>query len=133
MLIFFFYNDTATTKIYTYLHTLPLHDALPIVEFVVDDAEPAACVPADAGIVPRLSRWPGDAFSVEVAGDRDRTLSRRKLAKDALDNKRLNRTDLALNTHTLPFDRKGAPHPVPIADRTCRAALLNNAAQAAMC
>src|SRR3546814_15684033 len=27
---FFFFNDTATTEIYTYLHTLSLHDALPI-------------------------------------------------------------------------------------------------------
>src|SRR3546814_8464842 len=26
----FFLNDTATTEIYTYLHTLSLHDALPI-------------------------------------------------------------------------------------------------------
>src|SRR3546814_13830095 len=25
-----FFNDTATTEIYTYLHTLSLHDALPI-------------------------------------------------------------------------------------------------------
>src|SRR3546814_14112869 len=29
-LSFFFVNDTATTDIYTYLHTLSLHDALPI-------------------------------------------------------------------------------------------------------
>src|SRR3546814_5457779 len=27
---FFFFNRTATTEIYTYLHTLSLHDALPI-------------------------------------------------------------------------------------------------------
>src|SRR3546814_13113233 len=27
-----FFNDTATTEIYTYLHTLSLHDALPISE-----------------------------------------------------------------------------------------------------
>src|SRR3546814_20359208 len=26
----FFFNDTATTEIYTYLHTLSLHDSLPI-------------------------------------------------------------------------------------------------------
>src|SRR3546814_15141839 len=26
----FFFNDTATTEIYTYSHTLSLHDALPI-------------------------------------------------------------------------------------------------------
>src|SRR3546814_20635441 len=28
----FFFNDTATTEIYTYLHSLTLHDALPIVK-----------------------------------------------------------------------------------------------------
>src|SRR3546814_15888455 len=28
ILIVFFFNDTATTEIYTYLHTLSLHDAL---------------------------------------------------------------------------------------------------------
>src|SRR3546814_12961242 len=27
---FFFFNDTAATEIYTYCHTLSLHDALPI-------------------------------------------------------------------------------------------------------
>src|SRR3546814_20824885 len=27
---FFFFNDTATTELYTYGHTLSLHDALPI-------------------------------------------------------------------------------------------------------
>jgi hypothetical protein len=27
---FFFFNDTATTEIYTKIHTLSLHDALPI-------------------------------------------------------------------------------------------------------
>src|SRR6187431_3792506 len=32
---FFFFNDTATTEIYTTVHTLSLHDALPI--------SPAAC------------------------------------------------------------------------------------------
>src|SRR3546814_15203517 len=29
-LFYFCFNDTATTEIYTYLHTLSLHDALPI-------------------------------------------------------------------------------------------------------
>src|SRR6059058_1640054 len=28
--LFFFFNETATTEIYTSLHTLSLHDALPI-------------------------------------------------------------------------------------------------------
>src|SRR3546814_14676145 len=30
MYLFFFFNDTATTEIYTYLHPLSLHEALPI-------------------------------------------------------------------------------------------------------
>src|SRR3546814_20937926 len=30
LLFVFFFNDTATTEIYTYLHTLSRHDALPI-------------------------------------------------------------------------------------------------------
>src|SRR5213594_3434080 len=29
-MLFFFFNDTATTQIYTSAHTLSLHDALPI-------------------------------------------------------------------------------------------------------
>src|SRR3546814_19521258 len=40
---FFFFNDTATTEIYTYGHTLSLHDALPIC------LEPQ---PARAGLLP---------------------------------------------------------------------------------
>src|SRR6186713_3650389 len=35
---FFFFNDTATTEIYTPLYTLSLHDALPIGNsFAIDD------------------------------------------------------------------------------------------------
>src|SRR3546814_11164040 len=30
VVVFFFFNDTATTESYTYCHTLSLHDALPI-------------------------------------------------------------------------------------------------------
>src|SRR3546814_19744214 len=30
VLLVFFFNDTSTTEIYTYCHTLSLHDALPI-------------------------------------------------------------------------------------------------------
>src|SRR3546814_17267036 len=30
LFLFFFFNDTATTEIYTYRHTLSLHDSLPI-------------------------------------------------------------------------------------------------------
>src|SRR3546814_2953068 len=36
-MFFFFFNDTSTTEIFTYLHTLSLHDALPIL--VVEDCD----------------------------------------------------------------------------------------------
>src|SRR3546814_6298185 len=53
---FFFFNESATTEIYTYLHTLSLHDALPI------SARNCSCVGwvwASAKPVARrhLSRW----------------------------------------------------------------------------
>src|SRR3546814_19252379 len=43
----FFVNVTATTKIYTYLHTLSLHDALPISNII---PPPAAAGIASLGI-----------------------------------------------------------------------------------
>src|SRR3546814_14425155 len=43
MSLFFFFNATATTEIYTYGHTLSLHDALPI-SVEVDAEQPAARV-----------------------------------------------------------------------------------------
>src|SRR3546814_19350130 len=42
LFLFFFFNDTATTEIYTYCHTLSLHDALPI--YVVDASEAASII-----------------------------------------------------------------------------------------
>src|SRR3546814_11059232 len=41
--VFCFFNDTATTEIYTYGHTLSLHDALPIWE----EEEPGASLLED--------------------------------------------------------------------------------------
>src|SRR3546814_19720632 len=38
LLIVFFFNDTATNEIYTYVHTLSLHDALPILAIVSETA-----------------------------------------------------------------------------------------------
>src|SRR3546814_2176397 len=45
----FCFNDTATTEIYTYLHTLSLHDALPI--FTVTVATPSSARSASASAV----------------------------------------------------------------------------------
>src|SRR3546814_10139402 len=43
VIYFFFFNDTATTEIYTYCHTLSLHDALPISDPVSARQSPAFC------------------------------------------------------------------------------------------
>src|SRR3546814_8662636 len=48
----FFFNDTATTEIYTYCHTLSLHDALPIYfrpEGAFDGVEAIASSPIEVG------------------------------------------------------------------------------------
>src|SRR3546814_11077137 len=42
-----FFNDTTTTEIYTYLHTLSLHDALPI----------SRCAPRPRSTAPRWPCW----------------------------------------------------------------------------
>src|SRR6266540_2829834 len=50
---FFFFNDTATTEIYT----LSLHDALPILYFVLENDADFACTPtARAHVLRGLSR-----------------------------------------------------------------------------
>src|SRR3546814_7014274 len=46
VLFFFFFNDTATTEIYTYLHTLSLHDALPIFLAALAPVSMLAVVPS---------------------------------------------------------------------------------------
>src|SRR5258705_8441185 len=51
-LFFFFFNDTATTEIYT----LSLHDALPICSISRPRARPACPSPTAAARMP--SRWP---------------------------------------------------------------------------
>src|SRR3546814_6936655 len=51
----FFFNDTATTEIYTYWHTLSLHDALPICGILIDWSDfdqLSAVVPLLARIYP---------------------------------------------------------------------------------
>src|SRR6056300_1290579 len=41
-LMFFFFNDTATTEIYTNLNTLSLHDALPISSHIQKSRMPSS-------------------------------------------------------------------------------------------
>src|SRR3546814_21054846 len=57
-IMFFFFKDTATTEIYTYLHTLSLHDALALVVinfadlvFAVDSVPAIFAITTDMFIV----------------------------------------------------------------------------------
>src|SRR6058998_1919001 len=59
---FFFFNDTATTEIYTVMNTLSLHDALPIsggipnlADFVTREAYSHECI--------SVGWWPGGGFA----------------------------------------------------------------------
>src|SRR3546814_2410145 len=63
ILCFFFFNDTATTEIYTYLHTLSLHDALPICPPRIEDlpGDPANAVSR----VPSRVQNPASAAYIE--------------------------------------------------------------------
>src|SRR3546814_15132440 len=59
--LYFFFNDTATTKIYTYVHTLSLHDALPI----CDNLEQLDLVAEVIGV--RLPPGRGELLGDELA------------------------------------------------------------------
>src|SRR3546814_16380277 len=75
MCVVFFFNDSATTEIYTYLHTLSLHDALPISAW----RRPwnARSRPATAAAQRRLRAWPwqttGHSPRDPVSADRKST------------------------------------------------------------
>src|SRR3546814_11463257 len=67
---FFFLNDTATTEIYTFFHTLSLHDALPICP-----ACPAG-QGCSASVAPvRPLRGPEGVFGKKTEKDRRETAS----------------------------------------------------------
>src|SRR5258708_9138423 len=55
MSLFFFFNDTATTEIYT----LSLHDALPILAYALRGT-PARAVSEEAMALLLAHRWPGN-------------------------------------------------------------------------
>src|SRR3546814_12239766 len=61
--MFFFFNDTAPTDIYTYCHTLSLHDALPIFLAVIAQLQRQRL----AGAIARLGQQrPGAGQSVGI-------------------------------------------------------------------
>src|SRR3546814_11587299 len=66
---FFFFNDPATTEIYTYGHTLSLHDALPI--FVRIDRH------LDEAAAPQRLEGGGQGRAVHGEQRRDRSRARR--------------------------------------------------------
>src|SRR3546814_16483234 len=47
-ILVFVYNETSTTEIYTYVHTLSLHDALPIYAAQPEPKQPPILLPARA-------------------------------------------------------------------------------------
>src|SRR3546814_18225410 len=61
----FFFNDTATTEIYTYCHTLSLHDALPIL-ILRRDTDGRGASPCRNGGV-RASRKSADMAPIRTA------------------------------------------------------------------
>src|SRR3546814_10187354 len=56
----FFINDTATTEIYTYGHTLSLHDALPICAGNLDAVLPGLQAIVDDELRHLGAHWPSD-------------------------------------------------------------------------
>src|SRR3546814_18016451 len=56
----FFFNDTATTEIYTYVHSLSLHDALPI--------SPNSNGQTGQIIRPQTDRWPPERVTSPETG-----------------------------------------------------------------
>src|SRR3546814_1418517 len=76
--IVFLFNDTATSELYTYLHTLSLHDALPICDLRHldhDDQEDTEPQHVDAGLTDhRLDHRHGEhhgRYAVEEATEHD--------------------------------------------------------------
>src|SRR3546814_7345495 len=61
MFFFFFFNDTATTEIYTYLHPLSPHDALPI-----SSTSPRSAAPRDP--TPRPTPAPSQSSATGSRG-----------------------------------------------------------------
>src|SRR6202044_4284430 len=100
LLPFFFFNDTATTEIYT----LSLHDALPIWDTSRNSLLPS-------GRTSSGGRWPADARSEEHTSELQ---SRENLVCRLL----LETKEEALTRQPAEAGRYGTPHAVPVTART---------------
>src|SRR3546814_19518201 len=80
--MFFFVNETSTTEIYTYLHTLSLHDALPI--YFLGDAEPRVlvCAPQNEAALGDIARKAGVGSVLTLGEDGDGSLVERSRGLD---------------------------------------------------
>src|SRR3546814_2122022 len=77
----FFFNDTATTEIYTYGHTLSLHDALPILHLVAEGLGDGIVLGHASIRCPALLE--GDHVGVELLAGLDDVEGREPLAAPA--------------------------------------------------
>src|SRR3546814_2373161 len=66
--IWFFFSATATTEIYTYCHTLSLHDALPILLVAGDGAVENRVIDIPAGLNPSALVEAGNYISATLSG-----------------------------------------------------------------
>src|SRR3546814_11540301 len=97
---FFFFNDTASTEIYTYGHTLSLHDALPI-------CTPEVSINGNLGLVhSRMGDFPNAPNTIRLPNG---TIVRGPDTYNAKGNDLPNAPKLTANlsaTYVIPSDRK---------------------------
>src|SRR3546814_20816005 len=93
----FFFNDTATTEIYTYGHTLSLHDALPILHLVAEGLGDGIVLGHASIRCPALLE--GDHVGVELLAGLDDVEGREPLAAPAAAPVDVERRDGALSGH----------------------------------
>src|SRR3546814_17507392 len=76
----FFFNETATTEIYTYGHTLSLHDALPICESGMDACRAGEHPPAGTPLFPKPVHGSGGQHP--QSGEDPKKRARRPVTKE---------------------------------------------------
>src|SRR2546430_6875070 len=103
---FFFFNDTATTEIYT----LSLHDALPISRTEATKAEITENLKEESGFTPDISQTDGN---IQGSGERDRKSTRLNSSHSQISyavfclkkKKKQHNSHHTVTTHALPPTR----------------------------